>query len=210
MKRWLNYAKPYKLYFILGPICMIVEVLGEVLMPMFLGMIINSAAEGTLTPAFDKDTFSYTAAVGNEVEGVQVKAFFADGITAMLGEEALESGVYSEEIPLQVGENEIVVTLSLEGEESEYVIVVTREEEAVTEPDPTPGTDKPSIPGSDEDQIGGGDWDWPSDSGNGSANGSSSGDKENPSSGDHSMIAGALAVLALSAGAVVVLFRKKK
>ena len=30
---------------------MIVEVLGEVLMPMFLGMIINSAAEGTLTPA---------------------------------------------------------------------------------------------------------------------------------------------------------------
>ena len=169
-------------------------------------------SEGTLTPAFDKDTFSYTAAVGNEVEGVQVKAFFADGITAMLGEEALESGVYSEEIPLQVGENEIVVTLSLEGEESEYVIVVTREEEAVTERDPNPGTDKPSIPGSDEDQVGGGDWNWPDGSGNGSANGSGSGnsDKENPSSGDHSMIAGALAVLALSAGAVVVLSRKKK
>ena len=102
-------------------------------------------SEGTLTPAFDKDTFSYTAAVGNEVEGVQVKAFFADGITAMLGEEALESGVYSEEIPLQVGENEIIVTLRLEGEESEYVIVVTREEEAVTEPDPNPGTDKPAF-----------------------------------------------------------------
>ena len=169
-------------------------------------------SEGTLTPAFDKDTFSYTAAVGNEVEGVQVKAFFADGITAMLGEDALESGVYSEEIPLQVGENEIVVTLSLEGEESEYVIVVTREEEAVTEPEPTPGTDKPSIPGSDEDQAGGGDWDWPSGSGNDSANGSGSGnsDKENPSSGDHSMIAGALAVLALSAGAAVVLSRKRK
>ncbi len=143
---------------------------------------------------------------------MQVKAFFADGITAMLGEEALESGVYSEEIPLQVGENEIVVTLRLEGEESEYVIVVTREEEAVTEPEPTPGTDKPSIPGSDEDQVGGGDWDWPSGSGNDSANGSGSGnsDKENPSSGDHSMIAGALAVLALSAGAAVVLSRKRK
>ena len=39
------------------------------------------------------------------------------------------------------------------------MIVVTREEEAVTEPEPTPGTDKPSIPGSDEDQAGGGDWD---------------------------------------------------
>ena len=58
----------------------------------------------------------------------------------------------------------------------------------------------------------GGDWDWPSGSGNDSANGSGSGnsDKENPSSGDHSMIAGALAVLALSAGTVVVLSRKKK
>ena len=167
-------------------------------------------SEGALIPAFDKGTFSYTAAVGNEVEGVQVKAFFADGITAMLGEEALESGVYSEEIPLRVGENEIIVTLSLEGEESEYVIVVTREEEAVTEPEPTPGTDKPSIPGSDEDQVGGGDWDWPSGSGNDSTNGSGSGEKENPASGDSSMVAGALAVLALSAGAVVVLSRKKK
>ena len=61
---------------------------------------------------------------------------------------------------------------SLEGEESEYVIVVTREEEAVTEPDPNPGTDKPSIPGSDEDQVGGGDWDWPSGSGSDSTTGS--------------------------------------
>ena len=167
-------------------------------------------SEGTLTPAFDKDTFSYTAAVGNEVEGVQVKAFFADGITAMLGEEALESGFYSEEIPLQVGENEIVVTLSLEGEESEYVIIVTREEEAVTEPEPTPGTDKPSIPGSDEDQVGGNDWEWPEGSGNDSTGGTGSGEKENPASGDSSMVAGALAVLALSAGAAVVLSRKRK
>ena len=73
-----------------------------------------------------------------------------------------------------------------------------------------PGTDKPSIPGSDEDQVGGGDWDWPSGSGSDSTAGSGSGDKENPSSGDHSMIAGALAVLALSAGAAVVLSRKRK
>ncbi len=51
MKRWLSYVKPYKLYFILGPLCMIIEVAGEVLMPMFLGMIINGATDGTLTPA---------------------------------------------------------------------------------------------------------------------------------------------------------------
>ena len=48
MKRWLSYAKPYKLYFILGPLLMIVEVIGEVLMPMFLGQILNEAAANTL------------------------------------------------------------------------------------------------------------------------------------------------------------------
>ncbi len=51
MKRWLHYVKPYTLYFILGPLCMIVEVVGEILMPMFLGRIINGATDGTLTPA---------------------------------------------------------------------------------------------------------------------------------------------------------------
>ena len=48
MKRWLSYAKPYKLFFILGPLLMIVEVIGEVLMPMYLGQILNEAAKGTL------------------------------------------------------------------------------------------------------------------------------------------------------------------
>ena len=51
MKRWFSYAKPYTLYFILGPLLMIVEVIGEVLMPMFLGQILNEAAEGSLTTA---------------------------------------------------------------------------------------------------------------------------------------------------------------
>lgn len=48
MKRWLSYVKPYTLYFILGPLLMIVEVIGEVLMPMYLGMILNEASKGTL------------------------------------------------------------------------------------------------------------------------------------------------------------------
>ncbi len=48
MKRWLSYVKPYTLYFILGPLLMIVEVIGEVLMPMYLGQILNEASEGTL------------------------------------------------------------------------------------------------------------------------------------------------------------------
>lgn len=41
MKRWMKYVRPYMLFFILGPLCMIVEVIGEVLMPKFLSMIIN-------------------------------------------------------------------------------------------------------------------------------------------------------------------------
>ena len=52
MRKWLKYAKPYKLYFILGPICMLTEVVGEVLMPIFLGKMIDAASEGRLTEAY--------------------------------------------------------------------------------------------------------------------------------------------------------------
>ena len=37
------------LYFILGPLCMIIEVVGEVLMPMYLAEVITGALENTLT-----------------------------------------------------------------------------------------------------------------------------------------------------------------
>jgi len=43
MKRWMQYVKPYTLYFILGPLCMIVEVIGEVLMPKLYSQIIKHA-----------------------------------------------------------------------------------------------------------------------------------------------------------------------
>ena len=49
MKRWFKYVKPYLHFFILGPLCMIIEVLGEVLMPFFLGYVIDAATAGTLT-----------------------------------------------------------------------------------------------------------------------------------------------------------------
>ena len=39
----MKYAAPYKLYFILGPLCMIVEVLGEVIMPRLYSMIVKKA-----------------------------------------------------------------------------------------------------------------------------------------------------------------------
>ncbi len=45
MRSWIKYIKPYMKYFILGPLCMIIEVIGEVLMPMFLAQIINKSVE---------------------------------------------------------------------------------------------------------------------------------------------------------------------
>ncbi|MBE6757158.1 MAG: ABC transporter ATP-binding protein [Ruminococcaceae bacterium] len=51
MKQWMKYVRPYRLFFVLGPLCMIVEVIGEVLMPRYLARIINLAEQGTLTVA---------------------------------------------------------------------------------------------------------------------------------------------------------------
>ena len=49
MKRWFKYVKPYLPYFIIGPLCMIVEVIGEVVMPRLFSQVIDGANEGTLT-----------------------------------------------------------------------------------------------------------------------------------------------------------------
>ena len=43
---WWKYIKPYFLYFILGPLCMIIEVVGEILMPRLLAYIINLGIDG--------------------------------------------------------------------------------------------------------------------------------------------------------------------
>lgn len=42
MKRWMQYVKPYWVYFTVGPLMMIVEVLGEIFMPKFMAEIINN------------------------------------------------------------------------------------------------------------------------------------------------------------------------
>lgn len=49
MKRWYKYIKPYLSSFITGPLCMIVEVVGEVVMPYLMSVIINRANDGTLS-----------------------------------------------------------------------------------------------------------------------------------------------------------------
>lgn len=49
MKYWWKYIKPYLPYFIIGPICMIIEVIGEVVLPKLLSTVINRGTDGTLT-----------------------------------------------------------------------------------------------------------------------------------------------------------------
>ena len=49
MKRWGKYIKPYISSFILGPICMIIEVIGEMFMPILLKDIINAGLDGTIS-----------------------------------------------------------------------------------------------------------------------------------------------------------------
>ncbi|MBR5881213.1 MAG: ABC transporter ATP-binding protein [Clostridia bacterium] len=58
MKRWLKYVKPYLPYFILGPLCMIVEVAGEVLMPKYLAQIINFGAAYQSLKSFSIPVFN--------------------------------------------------------------------------------------------------------------------------------------------------------
>ncbi len=45
MKKWAKYAKPYTKYFILGPLCMIVEVIGEIVMPKLYSVIVGHASD---------------------------------------------------------------------------------------------------------------------------------------------------------------------
>jgi ATP-binding cassette subfamily B protein len=46
MKRYWKYIKPYLPSFIIGPILMIVEVIGEVVMPLLLSKIIDNGISG--------------------------------------------------------------------------------------------------------------------------------------------------------------------
>lgn len=50
MKRYAKYVKPYLFAFILGPLMMITEVLGEVLLPFFMSKIVNVGAANHNVP----------------------------------------------------------------------------------------------------------------------------------------------------------------
>jgi len=79
--KWSKYIKPYLRYFIFGPICMIIEVIGEVLMPKFLSYIVDYGVGGKTEgiPSFIKwlvDTLG--------LNGYIIAIMFAMIITAIL------------------------------------------------------------------------------------------------------------------------------
>lgn len=56
--KWYRYVKPYLAYFIIGPVCMLVEVAGEVIMPKMLSVVINDANAQQLTVATSLTTMA--------------------------------------------------------------------------------------------------------------------------------------------------------
>lgn len=95
--------------------------------PFLSGLTIN---EGTLSPAFAEDTYSYTALVGNSTSSLTVTPTAQDA-TANITVNGAEvaSGNASSAIPLSVGNNTInIVVTTKNGNTKTYSIVVTRAE----------------------------------------------------------------------------------
>ncbi|WP_379970574.1 cadherin-like beta sandwich domain-containing protein [Ectobacillus sp. sgz5001026] len=83
---------------------------------------------GTLSPAFDKDTTSYTASVGNDVSSVQVTPVVADSTaTVTVNGDAVASGAASKPINLNVGTNTITVEVTAQdGTKKAYTLTIER------------------------------------------------------------------------------------
>ena len=52
MKKYFRYIKPYRLYFILGPLLMLTEVAGEIVLPKLVGGMIDNGANGMAGQGF--------------------------------------------------------------------------------------------------------------------------------------------------------------
>ena len=85
-------------------------------------------SKGTLTPAFDKDTTSYTATVDETVDSITVTPVSEDSLASIqVNGKTVASGKASEAIALKEGENIITVVVTAQnGEQKTYTIKVTR------------------------------------------------------------------------------------
>ena len=97
MKKWFKYVKPYLVYFICGPLCMIIEVIGEVLMPLCFARVMNLGSafqgiEGEIAKA--QSVIGASGEYNPETLATFVKHLGSDALSlAMSGfESAFESG----------------------------------------------------------------------------------------------------------------------
>lgn len=95
-------------------------------------------SNGTLTPVFNGGTTSYSATVANSVYTLTVTPTIAvPNATVTINGAPVASGVPSQAIPLNVGNNEAKVTVTAQDQVTEktYTILITREDEASTPTD---------------------------------------------------------------------------
>jgi len=87
-----------------------------------------AVSSGELSPAFNSDTYTYTASVANTVESVTVTPTSADNnATISVNEVPVASGAASGSIPLALGPNTINIRVTAQsGAFTEYTINVTR------------------------------------------------------------------------------------
>ena len=84
-----------------------------------LKVLNKDGKEFKITPTFDQTVYSYYLIVGNEVEGVEIKATAVSKKATVYG-----NGYY----PLSIGNNEIVITVTAEnGNIANYIIFIVRE-----------------------------------------------------------------------------------
>lgn len=85
-------------------------------------------SKGTLTPAFASGTTSYTATVTNDVYSLTITPTTVDAnATVTVNGQLVTSGMPSEEIQLNVGDNDITVTVTAQdGTTKTYTVKVTR------------------------------------------------------------------------------------
>ncbi len=105
MKRWGKYIKPYLPSFILGPLCMIVEVIGEVLMPRMLSIVINLGNAFRGVPALLAE-MSATLAGGGTVAADTVKSLgeMVATLTGASGNAGLDAAMAALESAAGAGE----------------------------------------------------------------------------------------------------------
>lgn len=86
-----------------------------------------TTSAGTLSPAFNTDTTSYTVNVPYDTTSITVTPTAEDNTAAItVNSQSVVSGQASQAINLNIGDNTVTVVVSADGEQKTYSMVVTR------------------------------------------------------------------------------------